>query len=309
MSDHVEEQEMEAEALEAIFDVSFSVVHDAQPFVWSVRLVPVDCGGDESEELEHNHVAVKLVATIPPTYPEDCGPELDVEIERGLAEQHREEILGVARDEADANEGMPAIFAVCEAVRGWLADNNEKGLEDVSMHAQMMRKKKDEERSKAKQEQKFESQKKAEEMTEAELEEIAVRKRRADGTPCTEENFLAWKEQFDKEMEEEAAREVAEREREGGSNKKKGAATEIKSRRDAEREGRPTGYELFSGKAGTMNLEALEAAAEEAEEGSDEDDAVTVEDLDVDENLFDDDDDLDDLDFDDDDCDEEEPEI
>lgn len=36
--------------------------------------------------------------------------------------------------------GMPAIYAVCEAIRAWLGDNNIKGLDDVSMHAQMMRK-------------------------------------------------------------------------------------------------------------------------------------------------------------------------
>ena len=45
-----------------------------------------------------------------------------------------------------ANEGMPALFAVCEVVREWLADNNVKGLDDASMHAQMMRKAKEVER-------------------------------------------------------------------------------------------------------------------------------------------------------------------
>ena len=48
----------------------------------------------------------------------------------------------------------------------------------------------------------FESQKQKEEMSQAEAEEIAVRKRRAEGTPCNKENFYAWKEKFDKEMEE-----------------------------------------------------------------------------------------------------------
>jgi hypothetical protein len=43
---------------------------------------------------------------------------------------------------------MPLIFAVCEAVRSWLADNNVKGLDDASMHAQMMRRAKEAERSK-----------------------------------------------------------------------------------------------------------------------------------------------------------------
>jgi len=32
------------------------------------------------------------------------------------------------------------------------------------------------------------------------LEEMAVRKRRAEGTPCTAENFQLWKLKFDTEM-------------------------------------------------------------------------------------------------------------
>lgn len=298
---------MEAEALEAIFDTAFTVVNESQPFVWSVRILPVDCGGDEAEELAENHVAVKLVATIPPNYPEECGPDLDVEIERGLADQHRKELVTLAKEEAEANEGMPAIFAVCEAVRGWLSDNNEKGLDDASMHAQMMRKMKDEERNKAKQSQQFESQKKKEVMSEAELEELVVRKRREEGTPCTEESFLAWAKQFEEEMEELANQE-AEREKEAsGAGKKKGT-TDNMAKKDLEAEARPTGFDIFSGKAGTVSLEALEAAAEEAADEKDDDDDVEVDDLDVDEELFDDDEDLDDLDFED-DSDEEEPDI
>jgi hypothetical protein len=52
----------------------------------------------------------------------------------------------LANNEAEANSGMPVIFAVCEAVRSWLADNNVKGLDDASMYAQMMRKTKEAER-------------------------------------------------------------------------------------------------------------------------------------------------------------------
>jgi hypothetical protein len=43
--------------------------------------------------------------------------------------------------------GMPAIYAVCEVIREWLIDNNVKGLDDESMHAQMMRRAKETERS------------------------------------------------------------------------------------------------------------------------------------------------------------------
>lgn len=287
MSDHCEEQEMEAEALEAIFDTSFGITSSQQPFQWYVKLVPIDCGGDEEEDAKQNHVAVKLLATIPLEYPDE-PPVLDIEVVKGLAEEQRQEILELAVGEAEANAGMPAIFAICEAIRAWLADNNVKGQDDGSMYAQMMRRAKEAEREKAKKEQIFEAQKKQDEMTQAELEEMAVRKRRAEGTPCTKENFLKWLDKFDAEMEARAAEEKKE---EGGKNKSKEKEVDYSLRK--------TGYEHFSGKAGLMSLEALEAAAEAIEDG------VDVEDLDVDEELFDTDDDLDDLDFDDEDSDEE----
>ena len=145
MSDqHLEEQEMEAEALAAIFDTSFEIRSSEQPFVWAVKLVPVDTDADEEDAA--NHVMVKLVANIPHEYPEDTLPQLDLEIIKGLSEDNKKELLQLANDEAEANAGMPAIFAVCEAVRSWLADNNVKGLDDASMYAQMMRKEKDAER-------------------------------------------------------------------------------------------------------------------------------------------------------------------
>ena len=80
MTDHLEEQEMEAEALAAIFDTAFEIRSSTQPFVWAIKLVPVDCGGDAEEEEAANHVMVKLVATLPLDYPESSLPEMDLEI-------------------------------------------------------------------------------------------------------------------------------------------------------------------------------------------------------------------------------------
>jgi len=79
MGDQIEEQEMEAEALTAIFDTAFEIISDTSPFKWSIKLLPIDCGGDEEEENEVNHVAVKLLATIPPMYPDEKA-DLDIEI-------------------------------------------------------------------------------------------------------------------------------------------------------------------------------------------------------------------------------------
>ena len=137
---------MEAEALEAIFMDAFEVRSPNQPFEWSVKLMPVDCGGDEEEENKENHVMVNLVAKIPLAYPEEALPELDIEVVKGLSKDNQIELVKLANEEAEANEGMPAVFAVCERIKEWLVDNNVKGLDDASMYAQMMRKTKEKER-------------------------------------------------------------------------------------------------------------------------------------------------------------------
>mmetsp|Transcript_16071 Transcript_16071/g.26845 ORF Transcript_16071/g.26845 Transcript_16071/m.26845 type:complete len:292 (+) Transcript_16071:87-962(+) len=291
MSDHCEEQEMEAEALEAIFDQAFEVVHGEQPFKWSVKLLPVDCAGDEEAEEAENHVGIKLFATIPLDYPESL-PELNVEVIKGLTDEHASQLAKMATEEAQSNEGMPAIFGICELLREWLNDNNAKGLDDASMHAQMMRRAKEEEQKKKLAEREFESQKQAEALTETETEELTVRRRRAEGTPCIQEHFDVWREAFAKEMAEKEAEEEAIKQENGKKSKEK----------IVDKSGRISGFLHFTGKAG-KNLEEMEKAAEEAEIDPDE--------LDVDEDLFDldsDEDDLDDMDFDDDD-DEEEPDI
>lgn len=147
MSEHQEEQAMEAEALEAIFDQAFEVLNSEQPFKWAVKLVPIDCGGDREEEDAQNFVGIRLLATIPFDYPETL-PELDVEIVKGLGDEHRTQLLDMANEESKNNHGMPAIFTICEVLREWLADNNVKGLDDASMHAQMMRRAKEDEQRK-----------------------------------------------------------------------------------------------------------------------------------------------------------------
>jgi hypothetical protein len=109
---------------------------------------------------------------VPLDYPETSAPELDVQIRKGLTEEHRTELLEMAQAEAANNEGskyarvspfllllrpshlipflfdhqkVPAIFAICEVLREWLSNHNTKGLDDASMHAQMMRRAKEEE--------------------------------------------------------------------------------------------------------------------------------------------------------------------
>ena len=84
---------------------------------------------------------------LPEDYPE-VSPDLDVEIIRGLGPEQKEILLNLAIEEAEQFVGMPAMYSVCEKIREWLGDHNEKGLDDQSMHAQMLRKAKEEEQRK-----------------------------------------------------------------------------------------------------------------------------------------------------------------
>jgi len=177
-------------------------------------------------------------------------------------------------------------------------------MDDRSMYTQMLKREKEKERDEQKSKQIYEAQKKTEKMSEAESEELAVRKRRAEGTPCNDETFSEWRDIFHEEMKE-AERLTAEA---ATDTKKKGGGGSKGVEKEVDKSGRVSGFLQFTDKAGTFNLEAMEAAAENAKRDENEkDEDISVDD--VDKNLFDvDDDDLDDLDFDDDD-DDDEPDI
>lgn len=133
MTDHAaaneEEQEMEAEALAAIFENHFAILQKNQ---WSVTLFP--------ETHAENHVGCKLLISLPSHYPDTELPIFEIEIIKGLAPEHAAELVAVANEEAEANQGVPSIFVVAERIREWLTEHNYTGLDDLSMHAQMMRK-------------------------------------------------------------------------------------------------------------------------------------------------------------------------
>jgi len=141
-SPHEEEQEMEAEALSAIYESSFQI---QSPKCWSILLRPMDTGvpfdhDNDCEDDEQNHVAVKLSVTLTPLYPISEIPLLEIKTLKGLTQEHERILLQMAQQEANNNMGMPVVFTICEAIKSWLLDHNQKGLDDTSMHAQMMRK-------------------------------------------------------------------------------------------------------------------------------------------------------------------------
>mmetsp|Transcript_25704 Transcript_25704/g.28791 ORF Transcript_25704/g.28791 Transcript_25704/m.28791 type:complete len:306 (-) Transcript_25704:1145-2062(-) len=291
-----EEQEMEAEALAAIFEDCLEIISSSQPFEWAVNLWPeAHATDEEDDDAPQNHVGIRVVAKIPLTYPEESLPNLNIKVLKGLTEEHEQELLELAMEEAEKNRGMPVMYAVCEKLREWLLDNNQKGMDDRSMYTLMLKREKEKEREDQKSKQIYEAQKKTEKMSEAESEELAVRKRRAEGTPCNDETFSKWRDIFHEEMEEaeQLAADAAT------DTKKKGGGGGKGTEKEIDKSGRVSGFIQFSDKAGTFNLEAMEAAAENARRDENEaDEDISVDD--VDKNLFDvNDDDLDDLDFDD----------
>ena len=144
-----EEQEMEAEALAAIFDDCLEIISSTQPFEWAVDLYPEQLAADEEDEdAPQNHVGVKVIAKIPLTYPEESLPEFNIKVLKGLTEEHEQELVELANEEAENNRGMPVMYAVCERLREWLLENNEKGMDDRSMYTQMLKREKEKEREK-----------------------------------------------------------------------------------------------------------------------------------------------------------------
>ena len=153
MSDDLcEEQEMEAEALAAIFDDCLEVISSTQPFEWAVNLWPEqhtvegDEGNDNDPDAPQNHVGIKVTAKIPLSYPDESLPEFNIKILKGLTEEHEQELLELAMEEAESNRGMPVMYTVCERLREWLLENNQKGMDDRSMYTQMIKREKEKER-------------------------------------------------------------------------------------------------------------------------------------------------------------------
>ncbi|KAG5178363.1 ubiquitin-conjugating enzyme/RWD-like protein [Tribonema minus] len=191
MSNYTEDQELEVEALEAIYPKEFAKLQDS-PLQWKVHVVPFPDGEGE------NHVGVDMVCTIGPSYP-DTPPDIDIVIKQGLNEAQAQELLALAQQNAQDNVGIAMGYTLAEAIREWLADNNQSAT-DGSMHANMLRRM-DEKTKQAKQ--KGASGQGGDGTPEDDDAEALRKKRLAEGTPVTVENFAKWAAAFELETKRE----------------------------------------------------------------------------------------------------------
>ncbi|CAM9654179.1 unnamed protein product [Pylaiella littoralis] len=260
-TNHEEEQSMELEALEAIYADLFTVVSE-KPLEWKVHLEPTEGG-----EGETNHVGIDFSCRIPERYPDE-PPEVDVAGTKGLTPKQVEELLDLAKTQAEENVGMAMGYTIAEGLKEWLADNNVPSAVDGSMHGEMLRRMAEGDRDRRKVEEVKEAEAKARAEDEEDDETIR-RRRQADGTPVTIASFAAWKAAFDSEMR-------------GG----KAVAEDLVAKK-------PSGKEMF----------VRHLVVEEVEEAQEEDDVLVG-----DEGAFLDEEDLEDLSDDDEDDDDDDDE-
>lgn len=191
-SNHAEEQSMELEALEAIYADAFSMTSE-KPLEWRIHLEPTEGGAGEV-----NHVGINFICRIPEQYPDEA-PDVDVEVAKGLTPKQCEELVLLARTQAQENVGMAMGYTIAECLKEWLADNNVPSAVDGSMHGEMLRRMAEGDRGRQKIQDEQERAAKARAEDEEDDETIR-RRRQADGTPVTRESFTAWKAAFDLEM-------------------------------------------------------------------------------------------------------------
>jgi len=221
----LEEQQEEREVLESIFPEEITYVSDTEFRV----LVQLDDGCHEDEERADGQPQIILNVQYPPSYPDEA-PRLDI-TQPPNAPKHlyltihedKARLLSSLTDTIEENLGMAMIFTLVTVLK----DSAEQLIS---------------ERQNAKE---VEAS-----MAAARIEEEENRK--FQGEAVTRESFLAWRESFRREREEEALRKAEEKE------------LEEKKKRIVKEEKKLTGKELWQqGLVGKME----ESDEEEQEDG------------------------------------------
>ncbi|KAK5605670.1 RWD domain-containing protein 1 [Crenichthys baileyi] len=177
MTDYVEEQRNELEAIESIYPDSFTVVsEDPTSFTITVMSDAAEHGDTVEATLKFTYVA---------KYPDE-PPLWEIYSQENLEDGDMEDILTLLKQQAEENLGMVMIFTLVTAVQ-----------EKLNEIVDAMKNRREEE--------KLRKEKEAEE-----AEKVAFQ-----GTVVTIENFLAWKAKFDLEMAEFRRKKQKEEEQAG----------------------------------------------------------------------------------------------
>nr|XP_028953759.1 RWD domain-containing protein 1-like [Malus domestica] len=175
MTDYIQEQEMEIEALEAILADDFKEIHSGESGLntskrcFQIKVSPVD---DEADELTTNPVQLALIFSHTERYPDE-PPLLNLNSLRGIQGEHLRRISERKEFWASENLGMAMIYTLVTSAKEWLSEQycQDTSLEDA-------------------------------EAEEAAKDDVII----PHGEPVTVETFLAWREMFEAELALERAK-------------------------------------------------------------------------------------------------------
>lgn len=234
------EQSDELEALSAIYSTEEFILVEGGP----LPQLKIILGPSTESPSSTKWVGLVLFATFPQNYPSSSAPNIELRDLKGIDEKQKAFLERMVHRVIDENSGAPCIYAIAEALREWLSENNVKPS-DGSAFDEMMREKSQAasasamssfgggSSSGALRRDLDPSIEKKLVTTETNAEMIARKKR--EGTPVTRENFLAWRSRFEKEMEAKTKTE----------EEKGGVTAAAMSGIAAQKAGRLTGRQLF----------------------------------------------------------------
>ncbi|XP_005813834.1 RWD domain-containing protein 1 isoform X2 [Xiphophorus maculatus] len=177
MTDYVEEQRNELEAIESIYPDSFTVLSE-EPTSFTITVT--SDAGENGETVE-----ATLKFTYVAEYPDE-PPLWEIYSQENLEDGDLENILTLLKQQAEENLGMVMIFTLVTAVQ-----------EKLNEIVDAMKNRREEE--------KLRKEKEAEEAEKVKFQ----------GTVVTIENFLAWKAKFELEMAEFRRKKQKEEEQAG----------------------------------------------------------------------------------------------
>ncbi|KAL4368082.1 hypothetical protein GQ457_05G025090 [Hibiscus cannabinus] len=175
MTDHVQEQEMEIEALEAILMDEFKEIHSGESGLntsnrcFQITLSPQD---DDADQSTTTPVLLGLIFSHTGKYPDE-PPLLNVKSIRGVHTSDLKILKEKLEQEATENLGMAMIYTLVTSAKEWLSEKygQDADADDV-------------------------------EEEESTKDEVIV----PHGEPVTVDTFMAWRERFEAELALERAK-------------------------------------------------------------------------------------------------------
>ncbi|CAI9286320.1 unnamed protein product [Lactuca saligna] len=179
MTDHVQEQEMEIEALKAILMDEFEEIHPSESRLNTSNrcfLIKLSLQDDETDESSTSPVQLGLIFSHTEKYPDEI-PLLNLKSIKGIPSSDLKFLKEKLEQEALDNLGMAMIYTLVTSAKEWFTERFDKDTDNDNIEEETTNK-----------------------------DEIIVPR----GEPVTVETFLAWREKFEAEVALERAKVLTE---------------------------------------------------------------------------------------------------